>query len=104
MAIIQSRFERGLFLLDEPESALSPQRQLALLVRMSELADAGGSQFIVATHSPILMTFPGANIISFDEPELPSIALNQTSHFQLTRDILNSPALYWKHLKGKSPA
>ena len=100
MAIIQSRFHRGMFLLDEPESALSPQRQLALLARMTELTDAGGSQFIIATHSPILMTFPGARIISFDDPALPLVALEQTTHFQLTRDILNSPAVFWRHLKG----
>ena len=104
MAIMQNRFHRGLFLLDEPESALSPQRQLALLVRMGDMVDAGGSQFIVATHSPILMTFPEASIVSFDEPGLPAVALERTSHFQLTRDILNSPAVFWKHLKGKDPA
>jgi predicted ATPase len=104
MAIIQSRFERGLFLLDEPESALSPQRQLALLARMADLVDAGGSQFIVATHSPILMTFPGANIISFDHPGLPSVALEQTAHFLLTRDVLNAPAVFWKHLRKRDPA
>jgi predicted ATPase len=104
MAIMQNRFHRGLFLLDEPESALSPQRQLALLARMTDMVDAGGSQFIVATHSPILMTFPNASIISFDEPALPVVELEQTSHFQLTRDVLNSPAVFWKHLRGKGPA
>lgn len=104
LAIIQNRFHRGLFLLDEPESALSPQRQLSLLVRMSEMVDAGGAQFIIATHSPILMTFPGASIVSFDEPRLPTIPLEQTSHYQLTRDILNSPATYWKHLRRRDPA
>jgi predicted ATPase len=104
LAIIQNRFHRGLFLLDEPESALSPQRQLSLLMRMSEMVDNGASQFIVATHSPILMTFPGARVVCFDEPHLPIIPLEQTSHFQLTRDILNSPARYWKHLRGKEPA
>jgi predicted ATPase len=104
MAIIQSRFHRGLFLLDEPESALSPQRQLALLARMADMVDAGGSQFIVATHSPILMTFPDASIISFDEPRLPEVALEQTSHFQLTRDFLSSPAVFWRHLKKQGPA
>lgn len=104
LAIIQNRFHRGLFLLDEPESALSPQRQLSLLVRMSEMVDAGGSQFIIATHSPILMTFPSASIVSFDAPHLPTIPLAQASHFQLTRDILNSPAAFWKHLRGRDPA
>lgn len=104
MAIVQSRFDRGLFLLDEPESALSPQRQLALLARMADMVDAGGSQFIIATHSPILMTFPEASIISFDEPELPFVALEQTNHFQLTRDVLSSPAVFWRHLRGRGPA
>lgn len=102
MAIIQSRFERGLFLLDEPESALSPQRQLALLARMADMANA--SQFIIATHSLILMTFPDARIISFDDPELPSVPLEQTSHYQLTRNVLNSPAVFWRHLRGRDPA
>jgi predicted ATPase len=103
LAIIQSRFHRGLFLLDEPESALSPQRQLTLLAQISELVEAGVSQFIIATHSPILMTFPGAHIVSFDEPHLPTISLEQTSHFQLTRDVLNAPAVFWRHLRGKGP-
>lgn len=103
LAIIQSRFHRGLFLLDEPESALSPQRQLSLLIRMSEMVDEGASQFIIATHSPILMTFPGAHIVSFDEPQLPTIALEQTSHYQLTRDLLNAPAAFWKHLRQRDP-
>ena len=63
-----------------------------------------GWQFIIAKHSPIPMTFPGASIVSFDEPRLPAIPLEQTSHFQLTRDILNSPATYWKHLRRRDPA
>jgi predicted ATPase len=103
MAIIQSRFDRGLFLLDEPESALSPRRQLALLARMADMTDAGRAQFIVATHSPILMTFPGASIISFDDPALSAVPLEQTIHFQLTRDVLNSPGVFWNHLKRRDP-
>jgi predicted ATPase len=70
LAVLQNRIREGLFFLDEPESALSPQRQLALLVLMHELVAEGRSQFVVATHSPILMTYPGAAIISFDNDEL----------------------------------
>src|SRR4030095_3487015 len=59
LAILQNRIRSGLLLFDEPESALSPQRQLALLAQMATLVAAGKSQFIIATHSPILLTFPG---------------------------------------------
>jgi len=100
LAIMQNRIRSGLFLLDEPESALSPQRQLALLAQMSMLVAAGKSQFIIATHSPILLTFPGAQILSFDSDALHPIALDETSHFQITKGILQNPAVYWKHLQA----
>jgi predicted ATPase len=104
LAILQHRVEAGLFLLDEPESALSPQRQLALLAYMSNLVAAGRSQFIIATHSPILLTFPDADIVSFDDPSLPRVALDDTSHYQITRGILQSPESYWKHLRQAEPS
>src|SRR5579859_7410991 len=66
LAILQHRIRSGMFLFDEPESALSPQRQLVLLAHMWNMVSEGGSQFVVATHSPILLTFPGAQILSFD--------------------------------------
>lgn len=97
-SVIQSRFRRGLFLLDEPEAALSPQRQLALLAQMHGLVEAGQSQFVVATHSPILMTFPGAQLVSFDDPALPRIRLEDTTHYDITKGMLDSPGRYWKHL------
>ena len=99
LAIMQNRIRSGLLLLDEPESALSPQRQLALLAQMSMLVAAGKSQFIIATHSPILLTFPGAQILSFDGDALHPITLEDTSHFQITKGILQNPAVYWKHLQ-----
>lgn len=99
LSVIQNRFHRGIFLLDEPESALSPQRQLTLLSRMAELVDAGEAQFIVATHSPVLMTFPGANLVSFDAADLPSVALEDTAHYQLTRRILENRKTFWEHLR-----
>lgn len=99
LAIMQHRIRSGLLLLDEPESALSPQRQLALLAQMSMAVAAGASQFIIATHSPILLTFPGAQILSFDGDALRSITLEDTSHFQITKGILQNPAAYWRHLQ-----
>lgn len=101
LSVMQNRFDQGLFLMDEPESALSPQRQLALLALMHELVQTGNSQFFAATHSPILLTFPGATIISFDHGKLERIELEDTTHFQITRDLLNNPEMYWRHLAPK---
>jgi predicted ATPase len=98
LAVLQNRFGEGLFLLDEPESALSPHRQLALLALMHDLVETGKSQFLIATHSPILMTYPGAQIIAFDDGPLNVTALEDTSHYQITRGILEKPGIYWKHL------
>lgn len=98
LSVMQNRFDNGLLFMDEPESALSPQRQLILLALMHRLVQTGKSQFFIATHSPILLTFPGATIISFDSGRLERIALEETSHFQITRDLLNNPAMYWRHL------
>jgi predicted ATPase len=98
LAIMLSRLRSGMFIMDEPESALSPQRQLALLARMAELARTGKSQFVIATHSPILLTFPDAEIISFDATPLRSVRLDETSHYRITRGILEDPAQYWRYL------
>ena len=98
LAILQHRIRSGLFLFDEPESALSPQRQLVLLAQISELLAAGKSQFIVATHSPILLTMPGAQILSFDGDAARQVTLEETSHYQITRGILQNPRAFWKHL------
>lgn len=99
LAVMQHRFSEGLIFMDEPESALSPQRQLALLALMYELVSAGKTQFFIATHSPILMTFPQATILSFDGGALESISLEETRHYQITRDLLNCPEMYWQHLR-----
>jgi len=69
---------------------------------MSALTATGKSQFIIATHSPILLTFPGAQILSFDGDALRDISLEDTSHFQITKGILQNPAVYWKHLEEKA--
>jgi predicted ATPase len=98
LSVIQNRFHSGLFLLDEPEAALSPQRQLALLAQMHALVGQGNAQYIVATHSPILMTFPGAQLVSFDDPTLPQVRIEDTTHFEITKGMLENPVRYWKHL------
>ena len=103
LAILKHRLRTGLFLLDEPESALSPQRQLVLLAQMWNQVSAGKSQFIIATHSPILLTFPGADLVTFDGGTLARVKLEDTSHYQVTRGILHNPDSYWKHLRVLDP-
>lgn len=98
LAVILNRMKAGLFIMDEPESALSPQRQLSLLARMAQLVAEGNTQFIIATHSPILMTFPGAEILSLDQVPPKVTSLEDTPHYQITRGILESPERYWRHL------
>lgn len=102
LSVMSHRFRKGLFLLDEPESALSPKRQLSLLALMHDRARNGKTQFIVATHSPVLLTYPNASIMSFDEGALKEIRLEDTSHFQITQGILNRPEAYWKYLRDDS--
>ena len=104
LAILQNRIRSGLLLFDEPESALSPQRQLALLAQMATLVAAGKSQFIIATHSPILLTFPGAQILAFDGDTIRPVSLEETTHFQITKGILHNPGVYWKHLQAGADA
>jgi predicted ATPase len=80
----------GLYLLDEPEAALSPQRQLAVLARMHDLI-LEHSQFIVATHSPILMAYPDAFIYQCGKDGVSRVAYEDTEHFQVTRNFLSNP-------------
>jgi predicted ATPase len=88
---------RGLYLLDEPEAALSPQRQLTLLAMMLDLTK-DGAQFIIATHSPLLLAYPGAVIYSFDDECIEPIAWEHTEHVRLTRDFLADPTRYLRNL------
>ena len=81
----------GLYLLDEPEAALSPTRQLAMLVRMHDLI-RDGSQFIIATHSPIIMAYPDAVIMQLSGTELAPVAYEDTEHYQVTKRFLAHPA------------
>jgi predicted ATPase len=89
MAFFRSRFSRtGLYLLDEPETALSPKTQLALLQLLREDAGGGRAQFIIATHSPILLSCPGATIYSFDHIPIRPIAYQDTEHYRVYRQFM----------------
>jgi predicted ATPase len=87
----------GLYLLDEPEAPLSPQSQLALLALVADLV-AEGAQFIIATHSPILLAYPGAEIYSFDELPARVVPYAELEHVRLTREFLAAPERYLRHL------
>ena len=102
LALFEHRFEDGLYLLDEPEAALSPQRQLAFLRIVHHLASQRIAQFIIATHSPILLSLPGATVLSFDSGEITSVDYRETEHFTLTRDFLNAPDRFFRHLFADS--
>ena len=88
----------GFFILDEPEAAFSPQRQLSLLAIIHDLCKNSNAQFIIATHSPILLAYPDSIIYSCDSDTLKTIAYNDTEHYQITKRFLDNPALYLKHL------
>lgn len=91
LSIVQNRFSgRGVYLLDEPEAALSPMRQLTLLAEMQRLEKLN-SQFIIATHSPILMAFPGAEIMEFSSDGIRRVAYRETEHYRITKDFLDNP-------------
>jgi predicted ATPase len=88
---------RGLYLLDEPEAALSPQSQLGLLAMMKDAVEQG-SQLIVATHSPILMAAPDSAVLSFDRTPVAVIGYDELESVALYRDFLAAPARYLRHL------
>jgi predicted ATPase len=91
LALMTERFGgQGIYILDEPEAALSPQRQLAVMSRLHDLV-LNGSQFIIATHSPILMAYPDACIYLFGKEGVSKVAYEDTEHYIVTRDFLVNP-------------
>lgn len=92
------RFRRGLFILDEPEAALSPQRQLAFMRIIHDLTSSGKAQFLIATHSPMLLCYPGAEIVSTDGDTLRSIDYRESAHYQITTAFLANPERYLRQL------
>lgn len=96
--------DNGLYLLDEPEAALSPQRLLSLLAIIHRLVETTGSQFVIATHSPILMAYPGARIYQLDAAGIAPTTYEETEHFRITRDFLNHRESYFANLFGAPEA
>lgn len=98
LALVENRFyAQGLYVLDEPEAALSPQRQLTLLRLIHELVRES-CQFIIATHSPLLLAYPQARIYHLSEQGMAEVAYEQTEHYALTRDFLLNREAYLKRL------
>lgn len=99
LSLFTNRFRgRGLYILDEPEAALSPQRQFAFLRIIRQLEQSGKAQFLIATHSPILMAYPDAVIYSFDEDGIKKVEYEETEHYQLTQAFLNNRKGFLKKL------
>ncbi len=100
LALFNNQFEAGVYLLDEPEAALSPARILAFMSVINVLEKSGRAQFIIATHSPMLICYPGATIYQFDESGINEANYEDIEHFYLTKSFLNNPAAYLRHLMG----
>ena len=98
LALFEHRFEDGLFILDEPEAALSPQRQLAFLRILHSLTAPRMAQFIIATHSPLILAFPGATVLSLDDGAIREVSYRETEHYRLTRDFLEAPERFFRYL------
>lgn len=99
LELFRKRFvSDGLYLLDEPEAALSPTSQLALLRMLLDMVAEAG-QFVIATHSPILLALPGAVIWSFDESPPRAVRFDETEHVRVTRDFLNAPERFLRYLR-----
>lgn len=97
-ALFAQRFgDGGLYILDEPEAALSPSRQLAMLARMHRLS-RGGAQMIIATHSPIILAFPDAQIFVAGDDGLKPTRYQDTEHFTVARAFLGNPERFLRQL------
>lgn len=94
---IQKADQPGLYLMDEPEAALSPQRQLTLLIHLVKMAEKG-AQFVIVTHSPILLAIPEADIFSFDEGSIQQIKYEDTESYQITKMFLDNREYMLKRL------
>ena len=98
LSLFSNHFHKGIYLLDEPEAALSPSRQLSFLVLLHELERSGSAQFIIASHSPILISYPGAQILSLDSGAIHPIEYEEVPQYRLTKDFLDHPQQYLNNL------
>jgi predicted ATPase len=95
ISFFESRYNiKGLYLMDEPETALSPQSQIKLLKVLKKASSSGLAQFIIATHSPILLAYPGGVIYSFDQAPIRIIDYEQTEYYRLYKDFINNRVHY----------
>ncbi len=95
LAYFSGRYHiKGIYLLDEPESALSPSSQVAFLKLLQQLEAEGHAQFIMATHSPILLAYPGAQIFSFDSPCIEEVEYEDTAHYKLYKQFFTDRAVF----------
>lgn len=98
LSLVLNRFEgNGLYILDEPESALSPQRLLSLIVAIDDLVQKN-SQLLIATHSPILMAYPNAEILQLTEDGIRPVAYRETEHYRITKQFLDRPEQMLRYL------
>jgi len=101
LSLFLNRFKgKSIYLLDEPEAALSPQRQLTFLKILHDLVNSGNSQFIIATHSPILLGYPNATIYSFDHGTIQEIDYEMTDHYQITKYFLQHREKFLREILG----
>ncbi len=98
LSLFNNKFNSGLYILDEPEAALSPSRILAFMSVISDLERSGRAQFIIATHSPMLLCYPDASIYQFNDDGISETSYEKTEHFQLTKSFLENPSAYLRHL------
>ncbi len=98
LSLFVNHFNRGIYILDEPEAALSPNRQLSFLSLIHQLESSGKAQFIIASHSPILLSYPNSVILSLDGEEISQVTVQETEHYRVTRDFLENPDRYFKYL------
>jgi predicted ATPase len=105
LSLLQSRFSRsGFYLMDEPEAALSPQRQLSFLILLHDLLTCNDNiQFLIASHSPILLAYPDAQIFSFDGGEIHQISYRESQPFQLVSRFVAAPERYINALFSELP-
>jgi len=97
MSFFKARYRiKGLYLLDEPETALSPKSQLGLLRVIGDMSNAGHAQFIIATHSPILMAFPKAIIYSFNHIPLKQVDYEETEYYRIYKDFMEDREKFLK--------
>lgn len=102
MSLFKARYRiRGLYLLDEPETALSPKSQLELLKVLQDMGKAGHAQFIIATHSPILLACPGADILSFDHVPLKKIPYEETEYYNIYKNFMQDKDRYLNEDEGE---